>query len=87
MKLKQKRPRQSVSKALLRQGASEDEITSFSENLLKLIDSIDPKESEENVKNHLSKFLRDTYYKDDYEINTKDKTDLVIYTGKTAKKE
>jgi len=86
MKLKLKSPSQSVSKAFIREGVSEKEMDIFRANLLTLIDSIDPKESEENVKNYLSRFLTNTYYGNDYEINTKNRTDLVIFTGKTARK-
>ena len=37
------------------------------------------------MKNVISDFLKDTWYKDLHEINTKDRNDLVIHTGKTTK--
>jgi type II restriction/modification system DNA methylase subunit YeeA len=50
-----------------------------------LLGKIDEIEREENQKNHILNFLRDTYYKDTNEINTKESIDLVIHNGKDAK--
>ncbi|HAN77072.1 MAG TPA: hypothetical protein DCQ31_04480, partial [Bacteroidales bacterium] len=41
-------------------------------------------ESEEHNKNIVSDFLKDTYYKTNYEINTAGRKDLVIHIGKTS---
>jgi len=49
------------------------------------LDKIDEIEREENQKNHIRDFLRDTFYKETNEINTKDTKDLVIHLGKTSK--
>ncbi len=57
----------------------------FKEQINRLINSIDTKETEENAKNFLRDFLKTTFYKDDYLINTKGKTDLVIHLQKTGK--
>ena len=57
----------------------------FKEQINRLINSIDKKETEENAKNFLRDFLKTTFYKDDYLINTKGKTDLVIHLQKTGK--
>jgi len=46
---------------------------------------VDEIEREENQKNHVRDFLRDTFYKNTHEINTKDTKDLVIHTGKSNK--
>ena len=78
-------PRQSVNKAYLKEKISRTDIEKFKKNVQVLFSKINEKESEENVKNNLSDFLKDTYYKGLYEVNTKDKTDLVIHTDKTAK--
>lgn len=61
------------------------EIETFKTNLIKLISQIDEKESEENVKIHLMDFLKETWYKQDYLVATKDRTDFVIHAGKDAK--
>jgi len=77
-------------KAFLKQKPLRSEIDVFKENLIKLLDKISviekrPKdESEEHLKNDLRDFLRDTYYRDNNAINTKDKKDLVIHIGKTT---
>src|SRR4051794_31020814 len=77
-------------KALLKQKPLRSEIDLFKLNLTALLDKISvienrPKdESEEHLKNDIRDFLRDTYYRDNHAINTKDKKDLVIHTGKST---
>jgi len=85
MKINRLNPRKALNKAFLKVKPSRTEIENFKANLIKLIGKIDEIEREENQKNHLRDFLRDTYYKDLYEINTKDTKDLVIHHGKTNK--
>jgi type II restriction/modification system DNA methylase subunit YeeA len=80
-----KTPRQSLNKAFLKLKPNRPEIERFKENLKKLLSKIDDVESEENQKNHVRDFLRDTYYAGKYEINTKDRNDLVIHNGKDSK--
>ena len=46
--------------------------------------SDDNGESEEHIKSHFIQFFNNTFYTENY-INTKDRIDLAIYTGKTAK--
>ncbi len=41
-------------------------------------------ESEEHIKSHFTKFFSSTFYSDNY-INTKERIDLAIYTGGSAK--
>jgi len=77
-------PRQALDTALLRLKPSRGEIDRFRRNLLCLLDHANPHESEEHHKNLLSQFLRDTYYGEDYYINTKGRFDLVLHTGKNA---
>lgn len=79
------RPRQSLNKAYLKEKPHRSDIDKFKLNLMGLIDKIDIDESEENAKNHVRDFLLDTYYKGKYEINTKDRSDLVIHIDKKAK--
>ncbi|ASB50047.1 class I SAM-dependent DNA methyltransferase [Alkalitalea saponilacus] len=79
------KPRKALNKAFLKVKPGRTEIEAFKNNLIKLIGKIDEIEREENQKTHLRDFLRDTYYKDSYEINTKDTKDLVIHHGKSNK--
>ena len=83
MKLQKQKPRQTLNPAFRRQRPSRTEINSFKSNLLTLIGKVDETESEEHVKNLVRDFLRDTYYKNINEVNTKGRQDLAIYTGKT----
>lgn len=78
-------PKKSLNKAFLKQKPIRDDIDLFKNNLVNLLNKIDEIEREENQKNHIRDFLRDTYYKDTNEINTKDTKDLVIHLGKTNK--
>jgi hypothetical protein len=57
----------------------------FKDNLLKLLNHIDEKESEENIKLHLINFLKDTFYQDEYLVAPKGKTDFVIHLKGDAK--
>ncbi len=84
MKLNIQTPKQSLNKAFLKQPINRDDINSFKRNLQTLISKINDKESEEHHKNFIRDFLKDTFYKSDYEINTKGRQDLVIHTGKDA---
>ena len=85
MKLNISNPKQALNKAYLKEKVSRDNIELFKKNLSKLIGKIDEQESEEHLKNVISDFLKDTWYKETNEINTKDRKDLVIHTGKTSK--
>jgi adenine-specific DNA-methyltransferase len=61
------------------------DLDAFKENLLKLLNHIDEKESEENIKLHLMNFLKDTFYQGDYLVAPKGKTDFVIHLKGDAK--
>ena len=86
---------QALNKGYLKQSVTRDEINAFKANLVRMFARIDEDESEENLKNIVSDFLKDTYYsplsphlgqgRGGYEINTKDRKDLVIHHGKTSK--
>lgn len=80
-----KTPRKSLNKAFLKLRPNRLEIEKFKTNLKRLLSKIDEIESEENQKNHVRDFLRDSYYLEKYEINTKDRNDLVIHNGKDSK--
>jgi len=75
-------PKQALNKAYLKKKPERNKIELFKINLIKLLDSIDEIEREENQKNHVRDFLRDTFFKETNEINTKDTIDLVIHLGK-----
>lgn len=78
-------PKQALNKAFLKQKPLRSQIDNFKSNLKVLLKKINKQESEDNVKNLVRDFLLDTYYKCEYEINTKDRNDLVIHNDKTAK--
>ncbi len=82
MILKQLKPRKALNKAYLKLKPDREKIDLFKANLIQLLDRIDDSESEEFHKNLISDFLKNTYYKDDYFINTKERADLVIHNGK-----
>lgn len=85
MILKELKPKKALNKAFLKVKPGRLEIESFKTNLITLSDRISDTESEEFHKNLVSDFLKNTYYKQDYFINTKGRNDLVIHTGANAK--
>jgi len=84
MKLETITPIKALNKAYYKQSISRKDIELFKAQLKKLFQRINEKETEEHLKNILADFLKDVYYKDKYEINTKDRKDLVIHNGKTS---
>jgi adenine-specific DNA-methyltransferase len=85
MKLNELNPRKALNKAFLKVKPIRAEIENFKTNLITLLDTTNDKESEEFHKNLVSDFLKDTYYKQNYFINTKGRNDLVIHNGNNAK--
>ncbi len=85
MKLELSKPIKALNKAYLKEKVSRNHIELFKKNLQQLLSRINEQESEEHLKNVIADFLKDTWYKDQFEINTKDRNDLVIHTGKTTK--
>ena len=85
MQLNLLKPNQTLNKAYQKEKVGRAEIEVFKANLTFMIGRINELESEENQKNVVSDFLKDTWYKNNHEINTKYKTDSVIHTGKTSK--
>ncbi|MEZ4524294.1 MAG: Eco57I restriction-modification methylase domain-containing protein [Desulfobacterales bacterium] len=77
-------PRKALNKAFLKIKAVRDEFENFRTQMIRLLDRIDEKESEEFHKNLVSDFLRKTFYDPSHFINTKGHTDLVIHSGKDA---
>ncbi len=85
MQLELIKPIKALNKAYLKEKVSRNHIELFKKNLQQLLSRINEQESEENLKNVIADFLKNTWYKDEFEINTKDRKDLVIHIGKTAK--
>lgn len=81
MKLILSTPAKALNKAYLKKSLKREQIELFKANLARLLDRVNEKESEEHLKNLVSDFLKDTWYRNGFEINTKDHTDLVIHTG------
>jgi hypothetical protein len=84
MILKVLKPRKALNKAFLKVKPNRAEIEGFKTNLITLLDRTNDTESEEFHKNLVSDFLKDTYYKQNYFINTKGRNDLVIHNGQNA---
>jgi len=74
----------SLNKAYLKQSLKREQIELFKGNLARLFDRIRADEHEEHLKNIVADFLKDTWYKPAFEINTSKRTDLVIHNGKSS---
>ncbi len=74
----------SINKAYLKQSLRRDQIELFKTNFFRMFERIRNDEHEEHLKNILSDFLKDTWYKQSNEINTSGRTDLVIHNGKSS---
>ncbi|HEX2921442.1 MAG TPA: Eco57I restriction-modification methylase domain-containing protein, partial [Bacteroidales bacterium] len=77
-------PRESLNKAYLKTRPNRSQIETFKKKILNLIDNINNQEGEEHNKNIVSEFLKNTWYSPNHYINTKERADLVIHTGKDA---
>jgi hypothetical protein len=84
MKLSIHSPAKALSKAYLRQSLKREQIEQFKFNLALMFERIRTDEHEEHLKNIVSDFLKDTWYKQSNEINTSGRTDLVIHNGKSS---
>ncbi|MBN8678206.1 MAG: Eco57I restriction-modification methylase domain-containing protein [Chitinophagales bacterium] len=76
---------QALNKAYLKEKVARPAIENFKNCLRILLSNIDLEESEANVRDHLRDFLNDAWYKNDFLLASKERTDLVIHAGKTAK--
>ncbi len=84
MKLENIKPDKSIHSAYFKQNLKEEAIDTFKTNFKRLFERINETESEEHNKNIVAQFLRDTFYKNDYEINTAGRKDLVIHKGNSS---
>ncbi|MCX6272753.1 MAG: type II restriction endonuclease, partial [Bacteroidetes bacterium] len=85
MRLECNSPSKVLNKAYARQSLKREQIETFKNGLLQMFNRIKEGESEEYHKNIVSDFLKDTWYRGNFEINTKGRKDLVIHTGKSVK--
>jgi len=76
--------KQALKKAYRKQKPTRAEIELLRCELVKIFEEANPKESEEYHKGLLKDFLKRSAY-DDYFINTKDRSDLVIHNSKSSK--
>lgn len=84
MKLTIKPPVKSLNKAYLKQSLKREQIELFKANLARMFERICSDEHEEYLKNIVSDFLKDSWYKQTNEINTSGRADLVIHNGTTS---
>jgi hypothetical protein len=80
-------PAKTLRKAYLKQSLHRDQIEIFKARLATLFDRLKPGESEEHLKNIVADFLKDTWYKPTFEINTSGRADLVIHVYGLTKEE
>ena len=78
-------PKVTLNKSYLKEKIGRKDIDLFKANLSALLRKINEDESEEHLKNTIIEFLKETWYRDIHEINTKGRNDLVIHVGKTTK--
>ncbi len=81
------KPKQALNPAFRKVKPNRTAIESFKSNLIQLIDRINESENayEEFHKNLVIDFLKKTYYDPSHFVNIKDKNDLVIHVGESAK--
>jgi adenine-specific DNA-methyltransferase len=84
MKLSINSPVKPLSKAYLKQSLKREQIELFKANLARMFERIRTDEHEEHLKNIVSDFLKDTWYKQTNEINTSGRADLAIHNGTTS---
>jgi type II restriction/modification system DNA methylase subunit YeeA len=84
MKLETIKYDKALNPAYFKQSLKQENINLFKTNFKRLFERINETESEEHNKNIVSDFLKNTFYKNDYEINTAGRKDLVIHKGNTS---
>jgi len=76
--------KKSLNKAYRKQRATREEIELLRTELVRMLDEVNPKESEEYHKGLLKDFLKKTAY-GPYFMNPKERSDLVIHNGRNSK--
>jgi len=84
MKLETIKYDKTINPSYFKQNLKDENIDLFKKNFKRLFERINETESEEHNKNIVSDFLKNTFYKNDYEINTAGRKDLVIHKGNTS---
>ncbi len=88
MKINIIKPSSALSKAYLKQNVNRIDIDRFKTNLKILFEKAESAEKkgehEEHFKNIVSRFLIDTWYKNQFEINISKRKDLVIHNGPSS---
>lgn len=69
------------------QNVERGKLERFKAELARLLEHLNhsAQESEEHLKNIVSDFLKEAFYREEHFVNTKDRQDLVIHNGRTAK--
>ena len=78
-------PNNALNKAYQNTKIIRAEMNNFKTQMIRLIDTIDKKETEEFHKNLVISFLKKTFYDNNNFVNIKGRNDLVIHNGKDAK--
>lgn len=78
-------PGEALNRAYLKSTVQKLQFELFKEQLTLLFSRFNISESEENQKNLLADLLKNTFFKEKYEVNTKGRIDLVINHGRGAK--
>lgn len=86
MQLTVQSPVKSLNKAYFKEKVNRNDIEKFKQNLTALFDKIQAGYSEDTLKDYITEFLRNTWYNPDHAITiNKERKDLAIHIGKTAK--
>ncbi|CCH51848.1 Modification methylase PaeR7I Short=M.PaeR7I [Fibrisoma limi BUZ 3] len=84
MRLQLRKPTQSLNKAYAKQSITQERMDTFRRALGRLFSRLDEDETEEHQKNIVAGFLNEAFYADRFEINTRERIDLVIHRGPTS---
>ena len=84
MKLLLRNLQKSLNPAYRKQTVRREDMEIFKQHLRRLLGHLNPEESEENAKGHLSSFLKGAFYGHEFLIATKERADLVIHNGPKA---
>ncbi|MFM8363311.1 MAG: hypothetical protein ACKOA4_11490 [Haliscomenobacter sp.] len=84
MKLLLRNLQKALNPAYRKQTVKREDMEAFKRHLRLLLGHLNPDESEENAKGHLSSFLKGAFYGHDFLIATKERADLVIHNGPKA---
>ena len=78
-------PEKTINRSWLRKSIPLEEMDVFKSGLSRLFDRLRTDEGEEHLKNIVADFLKDVWYRDVAEINTKGDVDLVVHKWKSSR--